>query len=93
MSLFSEKEKQRRFDAAQSIIKSEELGALLLLGNGMVGSNAYGAFRYFTDDRVFYYIQAAMFFPDSVPAAARGQSAVLYRGEEVLGGGIIAETL
>ena len=69
MSVFSEKEKLRRFEAAQSIIKSEGLGALLLLGNGMVGSNAYGAFRYFTDDRVFYYIQAAMFFPDSAPAA------------------------
>lgn len=29
-------------------------------------------------------------FPEGVAAAARGQSAVLYRGEEVLGGGIIA---
>ena len=30
-------------------------------------------------------------FPDGVSAAARGQSAVLYRKTEVLGGGIIAE--
>lgn len=30
-------------------------------------------------------------FPDGVFAAAKGQSAVLYRDEEVLGGGIIAE--
>ena len=30
-------------------------------------------------------------FPDGVSAAARGQSAVLYRENEVLGGGIIAE--
>ena len=30
-------------------------------------------------------------FPDGVAAAARGQSAVLYRNDEVLGGGIIAE--
>ena len=30
-------------------------------------------------------------FPDGVSAAARGQSTVLYRDEEVLGGGIIAE--
>ena len=29
-------------------------------------------------------------FPDGVAAAARGQSAVLYRNDEVLGGGIIA---
>lgn len=31
--------------------------------------------------------------PDGVQAAAKGQSAVLYRGEEVLGGGIISETI
>ena len=30
-------------------------------------------------------------FPEGVSAAARGQSAVLYRETEVLGGGIIAE--
>lgn len=30
-------------------------------------------------------------FPDGVSAAARGQSAVLYRENEVLGGGVIAE--
>ena len=34
---------------------------------------------------------AALQFPDGVSAAARGQSAVLYRENEVLGGGIIAE--
>ena len=31
-------------------------------------------------------------FPEGVFAAARGQSAVLYRENEVLGGGIISET-
>ena len=32
-------------------------------------------------------------FPGGVDAPARGQSAVLYRGDEVLGGGIIADAL
>jgi tRNA U34 2-thiouridine synthase MnmA/TrmU len=37
------------------------------------------------------YSDGLLSFPDGVTAAARGQSAVLYRDEEVLGGGIIAE--
>ena len=37
------------------------------------------------------YLEGLLSFPDGVTAAARGQSAVLYRDDEVLGGGIIAE--
>ena len=37
------------------------------------------------------YSDGLLYFPDGVTAAARGQSAVLYRDDEVLGGGIIAE--
>ena len=37
------------------------------------------------------YSDGLLTFPDGVTAAARGQSAVLYRDDEVLGGGIIAE--
>ena len=36
------------------------------------------------------YGNGKLYFPGGVSAAARGQSAVLYRGDEVLGGGIIA---
>ena len=38
------------------------------------------------------YHAGTLFFPDGVFAAAKGQSAVLYRGDELLGGGIIMET-
>lgn len=38
------------------------------------------------------YRAGKLFFPDGVSGAAPGQSAVLYRGEEVLGGGIIEES-
>ncbi len=37
------------------------------------------------------YHKGSLEFPDGVFAAAKGQSAVLYRGDEVLGGGIITE--
>ncbi len=39
-----------------------------------------------------FYQKNKLHFPDGVFAAAKGQSAVLYRGDEVLGGGIITET-
>lgn len=38
-----------------------------------------------------FYQEGKLHFPDGVFAAAKGQSAVLYRGDEVLGGGIITE--
>lgn len=38
-----------------------------------------------------FYHNGTLFFPDGVFAAAKGQSAVLYRDDEVLGGGIITE--
>ena len=38
------------------------------------------------------YHKGTLVFPDGVFAAAKGQSAVLYRGDELLGGGIIMET-
>ncbi len=37
------------------------------------------------------YHCGSLVFPDGVFAAAKGQSAVLYRGDELLGGGIIME--
>ncbi len=36
-----------------------------------------------------FYQENRLYFPDGVSAAAKGQSAVLYLGDEVLGGGII----
>ena len=40
-----------------------------------------------------YCKKGSLYSPCGISAFAPGQSAVLYRGEEVLGGGIIAETL
>ena len=67
--MFSSVERERRFKAADKIIKSEGLSGMLIVGNGAVGTNSYGCFRYLTDNRVYYYLQTAVFAPDKEPVA------------------------
>lgn len=67
--MFSETERGRRLNAAQEIMKEEGLSGLLMVGNGAVGTNSYGCFRYLTDNRVYYYLQTAVFAPDKAPVA------------------------
>lgn len=65
--MFSNAERDRRFKAADDMMKKEGLSALVMLGNGAVGTNSYGAFRYLVDNRTFYYIQVAIFVPGKEP--------------------------
>lgn len=65
--MFSQAEIDRRFKAADKMMKDEGLSGLLILGNGAVGTNSYGNFRYLVDNRTFYYIQIAIFAPDKKP--------------------------
>lgn len=67
--MFSETERGRRLTAAQKMMKEEGLSGLLMVGNGAVGTNSYGCFRYLTDNRVYYYIQTAVFAPEKTPVA------------------------
>ena len=62
--MFSKQEKHRRLGAAADLIKKEGLNAIYLLGNGTVGTNAFGNFRYFTDNRVFFFLQSALITAD-----------------------------
>ena len=59
--MFSLKEKERRFSAIEKIMQEEGLSALLAIGNGCVGTNAYGCFRYLTATKVYYYLQCTLF--------------------------------
>ncbi len=65
--MLSANEKQRRFAVGQELLKKNSLSGLILAGNGGVGTNAYGCYRYFTDNRVYRYLQAALFFPGKEP--------------------------
>lgn len=60
-------EKQIRMDAFRRMMHSRELSAVIAVGNGCVGTNAYGCFRYLTDIRVNYHLSAAVFFQTSDP--------------------------
>lgn len=62
--MFSENERRRRLDAAVQLMKDENLEAIYLIGNGTVGTNAFGCFRYFTDNRVFFHLSSAVITPD-----------------------------
>ena len=67
--MFSVIERNRRFKAADEMMKKEGLSGLLMVGNGAVGTNSYGCFRYLTDNRVYYYLLTAVFAPDKEPVA------------------------
>jgi len=62
--MFSELERKRRLDAAVQLIQKENLAAIYLIGNSTVGPNAFGCFRYFTDNRVFFNFSSAVITPD-----------------------------
>ncbi|NLL45524.1 MAG: aminopeptidase P family protein [Clostridiales bacterium] len=65
--MFSLDEKRRRFGAADEMMKREDLRALLIVGNGAVGVRAYGCYRYFVDNRVYYHMQAMIALPGQEP--------------------------
>lgn len=70
--MFSEQERERRLNAAAQLIKDENLAAIYLIGNGTVGTNAFGCFRYFTDNRVFFQLTSAVITPDGSLIAIAG---------------------
>jgi len=65
--MFSLGEKKRRLGAADEMMKSERLEAVLIVGNGAVGVRAYGCYRYFVDNRVYYHMQAMIALPGQEP--------------------------
>ena len=67
--MFSEQERSRRLQKAKELIEAENLAAIYLLGNGTVGPNAFGCFRYFVDNRVFFFLMSVVIPPDGEPVA------------------------
>lgn len=51
----------------RGLMQNEKLDVLLTIGNGCVGTNAYGCFRFLTAANVYYGLQSALFFPCSNP--------------------------
>lgn len=65
--MLSDAEKTRRLEAAKTLMAQQGYVAILAVGNGCVGTNSYGCFRYLVGSRVAYSLQAALFFPGSSP--------------------------
>lgn len=63
--MFSNVEKKRRLDAAAKLMNEKGLDAIYLLGNGTVGTNTFGNFRYFVDNRVFFFVSSAIITKDA----------------------------
>ena len=61
--MYSKEEKARRLAAAAELIKKEGLQAIFLQGNGTVGTNAFGNYRYFVDNRTNFFIACAVITP------------------------------
>ena len=63
--MYSREEKQRRLAAAAAVIKEMDLQAIFLQGNGTVGTNAFGNYRYFVDNRTNFFIACAVITKDA----------------------------
>lgn len=71
---FSEEERRSRHVAMVDIIKRKKLKALVLIGGGTVGPSFYGDYRYYADNRVIFYRQVAVIFPDAEPVILAGSA-------------------
>ena len=54
--MFSDAERARRLKKLNEVMESKGLDAIYLPGNSTVGTNAYGDYRYLTDNRVVFYL-------------------------------------
>lgn len=72
---FTANERERRHRAFQEIMETNQLGALLLIGDTNVGHDFNGDLRYYTDNFIIFYRHVVVVFPDSKP--------VLFAGSEI----------
>lgn len=63
--MFTESEKESRHRAVRQILDTDNLKALLLIGDTNVGSGLYGDLRYYTNHRTVIDRQAVVVFSDS----------------------------
>ncbi len=72
---FTSQERESRNKAIREILETEELQALLLIGNTSAGPGFNGDLRYYTDNRIIFYRQVVVIFPRFEP--------VLFAGTEI----------
>ena len=70
-------ELKSRHDGLAGILRERGLDAAVIAGNSAVGPLAFGAFRFFTDWRCYFGVQAMVFTPGRGPVMCMGS--VLHR--------------
>lgn len=68
-------EKEARYKALRKILETDNLQALLLIGDTNVGPDFCGDFRYYTNNRIIFYRQVLLVLPEFEP--------VLFAGSEI----------
>ena len=63
---------KKRHAALEKLMADKGLDAVLFVGNSCVGPLSYGNFRYFTDWRCYYHLQAFLMRPGKEPAVFVG---------------------
>ncbi|MBQ9889945.1 MAG: aminopeptidase P family protein [Firmicutes bacterium] len=61
-----------RHEKLSGVLDRRQLDAALIAGNSAVGPLFYGCFRYFTDWRVYYHLQAFIMRPHQEPVVCAG---------------------
>ncbi len=64
--------RKARLTAIRVIIETDHLEALFLTGDTNVGPHLYGDLRYYTDNRIIFYRQVVVIFPQFEPALFAG---------------------
>lgn len=70
--MFTQAERDRRLRRADKILKEQGLAFAVLIGNGSVGPGAYGNYRYFVENRVYYHMQALILIQGQEPIVCCG---------------------
>lgn len=70
--MITQTERDRRLSFANTLMKNEQLSALLIIGNGSAGGSEYGHYRYFVNNRVYYHMQALIAVADDYPSVCCG---------------------
>ncbi|MCQ2553790.1 MAG: M24 family metallopeptidase [Clostridia bacterium] len=65
-------ELQRRHLGLQQIMQDKNVDVAVIIGNSSVGTLGYGCFRYFTDWRCYYHLQAFIARPGKEPTVCVG---------------------
>lgn len=70
--MFTQMERDRRLKNADEMMKANGISLAILVGNGAVGPGSYGNYRYLTENRVYYFMQALVLIQGRGPIVCCG---------------------